>query len=345
MSSKPNLPTATTVVRLSDLKPGERGTFFAVLAERARHSTQNDRPYYSCKFKDARRTASYMVWHDNPHFRECDSSWEPGHFFKLQAVFGEHPKYGPQLEIEKIRFVNDRDKADGFDPGDLVARSRSEPDEALRDLLDFIRETITDEPLRRLTLGLVERYGDRLKQLPAHEKRFYPFPGGLLEHTLSVARMATQLSDFFRDRYAGLKPPINKDLVAAGAVLHDIGHVAELEPADSPFDRPKPTIEGRLVGHLFLGRDLVRDAARVQGDLNPELLRLLEHLIVTHLDLPEWGPPRTAFIPEALILFFADGLDARMEMFARCLMNDPSAGPFTERDGLLGQRLLKGRDV
>jgi len=343
MSSKANTPA---VVRLSDLKTGERGTFFAVLAERTRHSTQNDRPYYSCKFRDIHRTASYMVWHDSPHFRECDSSWEPGHFFKLQAIYSEHSKYGPQLEsVEKIRFVNDRDKADGFDPAELVARSRSDPDEMLRELLAFIRETIADEPLRRLACGLIERHGDRLKRLPAHEKRFYPFAGGLLEHTLSVARMATQLADFFRDRYPDLKPPINKDLVAAGAVLHDIGHVAELEPSDSPFDRPKPTIEGRLVGHLVLGRDLVRDAAREQVDLNPELLRLLEHLIVTHLDLPEWGPPRTSFIPEALILFFADGLDARMEMFARCLMNDSSAGPFTERDGLLGQRLLKGRDV
>jgi 3'-5' exoribonuclease len=343
MSSK---PTHATIRRLSDLKPGDRGTFFAVLAERTRSNSHANRPYYICRFKDLRRTVTYMVWSDSAHFAACDSEWQAGQFFKVQAVYGDHPKYGSQLEeVEKIRFVNDRDAADGFDPTDLVEQPRLDLDGTLSELLTFITETITDEPLRRLTVGLVERHGDRLKRLPAHEKRFYPFPGGLLQHTMSVARMAAQLADYFRDRYPDLRPPINKDLVAAGAVLHDIGHVAELEPATGLLDRPIPTIEGRLVGHLFLGRDLVRDAAREQGDVNPELLRLLEHLIVTHLDLPEWGSPQQSFIPEALILFFADGLDARMEMFVRCLMRDGSPGPFTERDGLLGQRLLKGREV
>jgi len=340
MSSRP------TIRRLSDLKPGDRSTFFAVLAERTRSNSHANRPYYTCRFKDLRRTVTYMVWSDGAHFAACDSEWQAGQFFKIQALYGEHPKYGAQLEdVEKIRYANDRDTADGFDPTDLVEQSRSDADGMLRELLAFVQETITDEPLRRLTAALVERHGDRLKRLPAHEKRFYPFVGGLLEHTLSVARMAVQLADYFRNRYPDLKPPINKDLVAAGAVLHDIGHVAELEPSAGLLDRPRPTIEGRLVGHLFLGRDLVRDAAREQGDLNPELLRLLEHLIVTHLDLPEWGSPRQAFIPEALILYYADGLDAKMEMFVRCLTRDASAGPFTERDGLLGQRLLKGPEV
>ena len=91
-------------------------------------------------------------------------------------------------------------------------------------------------------------------------------------------------------------------------------------------------MDGRLFGHLFLGRDLVRDAAREQGDVNPELLRLLEHLIVTHLNLPEWGSPRLPLIPEVLILHHADDLDAKMEMYVRCLTRRPGAGPFTERD-------------
>src|SRR2546422_1991940 len=126
MSSK---PTPTAIVRLSDLKPGERGTFFAVLAERTRSNSQANKLYYTCRFKDLHRTVTYMVWSDGPHFTACDTEWQTGQFFKVQAIYGEHPKYGSQLEnVEKIRFVNDRDAADGFEPSHLVERSRFEPD-------------------------------------------------------------------------------------------------------------------------------------------------------------------------------------------------------------------------
>jgi 3'-5' exoribonuclease len=342
MSSKPTHPP---VIRLSDLKHGERGTFFVVLAERTRAVTQGNKPYYTCRFKDLRRTATYMVWLDGPYFSLCESDWQPGHFFKVQAVYTDHGRYGPQIDIEKIRPVEDRDAADGFDPIELVERPRFDPDELLRDLLAFIQTTISDPPLRRLAHGLIERHGASLKRLPAHEKRFYPHAGGWLEHVLSVAHTAAWLADYYRDRYADLKPPVNKDLVVAGAVLHDIGRATELKPGAGPLDPAEPTVEGRLFGHLFLGRDMVRDAAREQGDVNPELLRLLEHMVVTHLALPEWGSPRLPSIPEVLILHHADDLDAKMDMFARCLIRDASAGPFTERDPFLGRPLLKAREV
>jgi 3'-5' exoribonuclease len=149
--------------------------------------------------------------------------------------------------------------------------------------------------------------------------------------------------DRYRERYPDLRPPLNRDLVVAGGVLHEVGRAAELAPV--PGDAVEPTVDGRLLGHLFLGRDLVRDAAREQGDLNPDLLRLVEHMIVTHLNLPEWGSPRLPVIPEVLILHHADDLDAKLEMFARCLTRDPGPGPFTERDPVLGKQLFKGRSV
>src|SRR5262245_13636206 len=222
MSSQPTHPA---IVRLSDLKPRDRGTFFAVLAERTKGVSQANKPYYTCRFKDVRRTVTYMVWLDGAHYWACDSEWQPGQFFKINALYEEHARYGPQIaDVEKIRQVIDRDAADGFDPADLVERTRFDPDALLGDLREFVRDMIADEPLRRLTLGLIERHGEEFKRLPAHEKRFYPYAGGLLEHTLSVARAAVQLADYYRARYPDLRPPINRDLVAAGAVLHDIGH-------------------------------------------------------------------------------------------------------------------------
>lgn len=333
------------VVRLSDLRPGERGTFFALLADRVRGLAQNNKPYFKCAFKDLRRTATYMVWGDGPFFKACDAEWQPGQFFKIRGVYTEHERYGSQIDVEQIRHVADRDTAEGFDPADFGERSRLDPDRMLADLRALIESEIVDPALRRLTRSLVDRLADRLKPLPASDRRFYPYPGGWLEHSLSVARKAVWLADRYREQYPDLKPPLNRDLVAAGAVLHDIGRAVEMEPGPTPVEPAELTIDGRLFGHLFLGRDLVRDAAREQGDVNPELVRLLEHMILTHLERPEWGSPRLPLIPEVLILHHADDLDAKMEMFARCLTRDPGTGPFTERDPMLGRPLYKGREV
>jgi 3'-5' exoribonuclease len=333
------------IVRLSDLTPGDRGTFFALLAERARGLTATNKPYFKCAFKDLRRTATYMVWEDGPHFKACDTEWQPGQFFKIRGRYSEHEKYGSQIEIEQIRYVQDRDAAEGFNPADFVERSRLDPDRMLADLRALIDAEIADVPLRRLALSLIDRHADRLKAIPATHRHFYPYPGGWLEHTLSVARTCAWLADQYRDRFPDLKPPLNRDVVVAGAVLHDIGRAVEFEPRETLNEPFGVTVEGRLFGHLFLGRDLIRDAAREQGDVNPELLRLVEHLVVSHLNHPEWGSPRLPLIPEVLILHHADDLDAKFEMFARCLIRDPAAGPFTERDPVLGRQLYKGREL
>ena len=127
-------------------------------------------------------------------------------------------------------------------------------------------------------------------------------------------------------------------------MLHDIGRVVELAPG-RPDGPAEPTVDGRLLGHLFLGRDLIRDAAREQGDVNPELLAAAGAPRRQPPEHPEWGSPRLPLIPEALILHHADDLDAKFEMFARCLTRDAGPGPFTERDPVLGRHLYKGREV
>jgi 3'-5' exoribonuclease len=148
------------------------------------------------------------------------------------------------------------------------------------------------------------------------------------------------LADKYVALYAALKPPLNRDLVIAGAMLHDIGRTREL--CDDVVS-VQQTVEGRFLGHVMLGRDIVRDAAREQGDVNPELVRMLEHLVLSHLTLPEWGSPRLPLIPEVLIIHHADDLDAKLEMYARCLTKDKEPGPFTARDPVLGRQLYKRR--
>ena len=329
--------------RLSDLTTGQLGDFFALLAEKTRGVTREGKAYYVCRFRDARRTVAFMVWGDGPWFGPCESDWQAGHFYKLRAVYGEHERYGPQLtDLVAIRPAAEADLADGFKPAELVESSRQEPARMFAELKELATAQIADELLRRLVLTLLDRYAEPLQRLPATRDKFHPFAGGLLEHTLSVTRSAVQLAERYSTYYTELKPPLNRDLVAAGAILHDIGRV--LEYGDEA-QAPSVTVAGRLAGHLLLGRDLVRDAARELGDVNPELVQMLEHIVLTHLGLPEWGSPRLPLVPECLIIHHADDLDAKLEMYVRCLSRDRADGPFTDRDPVLNRQLFKGRAV
>ena len=334
---------------LSALEPGQFADFFALLTERTKKETRDGKPYYSCRFRDAQRIVAFMVWADGGWYEECERNWQEGQFYKIRGLYGEHEKYGPQIDIHNIRPVTEADSSEGFDPADFVARSASkgagkgDPDSQFGELRSLAERNIADEPLRRLVLTLLDRHAQPLKRLPATTRHFYPYPGGLLEHTLTVTQTCLHLVEKYAAAFPDLKPPLNKDLVVAGAILHDIGRVLEFD-ADSPALIQR-TVPGRLVGPLFLGRDLVRDAAREQGDLNPELLGLLEHMIVAHLNLLEKDSPRLPLVPECLILHHADALDAYMEMFTRGLSQDHEPGPFTIRDPILGRQLYKGRSV
>jgi len=330
------------LVPLHALAPGQLADCFAVLVERGKGATRDGKPYWSCRFRDALRQVSCMIWADSPWYDACERSWREGQFFKLRVLYEEHERYGPQVELHNIRPATEEDRQHGFDPAVLVESSRFPVEKMFAELLALVEGEITDAPLRALTVAVLTRHRPRLLDLPGSERTYYPFRGGWLEHTLSVARNCLWLVDRYVQTYTDLKPPLNRDLVVAGAVLHDIGRVEELT---GPAGAPQPTVPGRLYGHLLLGRDLVREAARDIPNLSTELLQLLEHLMLAHLALPEWGSPRLPLVPECLILHHADDLDAKLEMYVRCLSRDTGPGPFTARDPVLGKPLLKERSV
>lgn len=336
--SKPKPP----LVHLGELAPGQLGDFFALLSERSRNTRRDGKPFYTCRFRDATRTATCMVWADGPWFEACEKEWHEGRFYKIRGTYDEHKTYGPQVEILNIRAIIEEDRSAGFDPMHFIDHTRYEVEEMYKELWALAEVHIGDVPLRRLVLTILDRTKTQLKQAPATQRHFYPFAGGLLEHILSVTHTCLHLSDKYVARFADLQPPLNRDLVIAGAILHDIGRTAEFS---SDMLNPQPTVAGRLFGHLFLGRDLVRDTARELGDVNPELLQMLEHIVITHLTLPEWGSPRLPMIPEVLIIHHADDLDAKLEMYTRCLTRDAEPGDFTARDPVLGRQLLKRRSV
>jgi 3'-5' exoribonuclease len=334
----------STIVPLSAMENGQEGDLFALLVSKEELTTRDGKPYYKVSFRDAGRVVAFPIWNDSAFAEDCKKNWNPGTFYKLRAVYRES-NYGPQLEIRKIRAVIDGDEADGFDPTQFHPRSRFDAEEMFDELTAIAKKNIPDKPLRKLVLGLLDENRDELLVLPAATRNHHSFVAGYLEHVLSVTRTCVMLADKYDDYYPDMKPRLNKGLVVAGGILHDIGKLREIawQPAGAEY-----TAAGNLVGHILQGRDIVREAAAAQakaGDpLDDDTLLRLEHIIVSHQRLPEWGSPKPPMTPEALLVHYADDIDAKYHMIYVALRDDTSTGPITSNRNQLYQKLYRGSE-
>ncbi len=325
------------IVTLAEMEPGREADVFLLLAGKEELTTRNGDPYFRVTFRDATREVSFPIWANSPLALPCRDEWVAGAFYKVRAVLRE-TNFGPQLEIRRIREATPADEADGFDPNALQPHSRYDPQQMFDELLALVRERIARPPLRRMLETILQENREALLRCPAARHHHHAFVGGLLEHTLSVARTCTYLADKYAEDYADLDPPLDRELVVAGAVLHDIGKLSELEIEPQGIEY---TPEGRLIGHLLLGRDMVRETAERSG-LDAETTLRLEHLLVAHQRLPEWGSPKPPMTPEALIVHFADDLDAKLNMMVKVLQEDTTPGELTSRRNPLGYEIFRG---
>jgi 3'-5' exoribonuclease len=324
-------------VPLCDLTEGQEGEFFALLSNKEELKTKDGKPYFRVTFRDARREIGFPIWSDSPLAETCRAHWNTGRFYKMKAVLRQS-KYGPQLDIKKIREVEDGDRNDGFDPHMCQPASRFDPVEMFAELINTVDVRIQNPELRQLVSDILENNREQLLVLPAATKNHHAFRSGYLEHVLNVTRTCCHLADKYAELYSDMDPPLNKDVIVAGAVLHDIGKLRELSVTVAGAEYSP---EGCLIGHVLQGRDIVREAASGRA-IDPELLLRLEHVIVSHQRLPEWGAPKPPMTPEALIVHYADDMDAKLNMFVCALQDDTNGGPLTSKRTIMGYQVYRG---
>lgn len=326
-----------SITPLHQLTDGELGDFFALLSDKQVLTTKEGKPYYRVTFCDADREVSFPIWSDSTHANACREEWQVGEFYKLRAELSD-TKYGMQLDIHRIRPVEPSDKDDGFDPLMCAPRSRFDPEQMFDDLMQVADDAITDESLTTLVAGIYNDHRDELLLLPAAQFNHHSYLSGYLEHVLNVTRHTRLLAEQYAALYDEVSPPIDVGLAVAGAMLHDIGKLRELStgPAGATY-----TTAGTLVGHVLQGRDIVREAA-ANSNIDPELVLRLEHIIVAHQRLPEWGAPKPPMTIEALIVHHADDLDAKLQMMVAAITDETSEGDFTSKKNALRQQVYRG---
>ena len=248
-----------------------------------------------------------------------------GAVVKLRGMMLEYNSR-PQLRVDKLRLS---EEADGVDVSMLIPCAP----EPARQMLDYILgrvNAIVDEELRKLVLRRLEDVGESILYYPAAQKLHHAERAGLLHHTSTMLRTAAAVCEIY--------PQLDADLLAAGVVLHDLCKITELK-SDEMGLVSDYTVEGLLLGHLVQG---VAQLARAGEELGvrKELLLMVEHMILSHHDLPEYGSPRRPMFPEAEVLHILDQLDARMFEMQRAL-DGINPGAFTERIWSLERKLYR----
>jgi 3'-5' exoribonuclease len=234
-----------------------------------------------------------------------------------------------QLVIERIRRVNpDQDQQQGFRQEDCVLSAPRSTEEMWAELETLIAH-VQDPFIRELLKSITAQHGEKLRIWPAAQTVHHAYRGGFLEHILSVARSSLTL---------GTAYGANKDLLTAGALLHDIGKLEELN-----YDRSTSySRDGNLVGHVTLGVIMVRTAMNAIADFPAVLRTQIEHMVVSHHGHKEFGAPVEPMTIEAMILSAADDLDAKINQ-VRAAVAEEGDGEFTAYHSRLGRVLWRGQ--
>jgi 3'-5' exoribonuclease len=210
--------------------------------------------------------------------------------------------------------------------------------EKLTGRLAELLRSIGDPHLRTLTECFLvdERFMAKFTRAPAGIKHHHAYHGGLLEHVVNLMDVVSRIAPCY--------PQVNRDLLLAGAFLHDIGKIEELS-----YDREFAySDEGQLIGHLVMAVGMLdekaREAERLGGEPIPEdtVLRL-KHMIVSHHGQYEFGSPKLPMTLEAVALYCLDNLDSKVFAFHQQLRDDPNVdSPWTHYNPTLGRKLFKG---
>lgn len=315
--------------KIAALKEGERFDSFFRVREREARRSRAGREYLDLVLEDATGEIPAKVWEPA---EQAEGPVEAGDFIKARAVV-ENYQGRRQLRVERIRRVNDADYEGGFRREDCAPRTPYDVDVMWEEMR---RVASARHPLVAAYLGaILDAFEEKFRAWPASQRIHHPYLGGLLEHTLSVTKTCL----YFADKYE-----VSKDLLVAGALLHDIGKLEEL----SAEGATRYTTKGRLVGHVAMGRDVVREWARREGvfpegeGLPEDFLLHLEHLVLSHQGQGEWGAAKVPMSAEALLLHYADDVDAKFNLLKRAVDAGDGDEEFTSMNRTMGRAFYRG---
>ena len=256
--------------------------------------TKAGKTYYSLVLQDKTGVIDAKVWELNNGIEDFDAM----DFIMTEGMITMF-QGSRQVNVSRIRKAQEGE----YDPAEYIPASKYDREAMYQELKDIVA-TIKEPHLRQLAEKYFvndKAFIEEFKQHSAAKSVHHGFVGGLLQHTLAVTRMC----DFLANNYE----IIDRDLLITAALFHDIGKMWEI----SEFPANEYTDDGQLLGHIFLGAELIgREAEQIPG-FPKSLATELRHCILAHHGELEYGSPKKPALAEAMALNFADNADAKLE--------------------------------
>ncbi len=291
--------SANKTIQIKEITDGQTIHDLFLVREMNRGETKAGKPYLSLVLMDATGEMSGRVWENAERLMgECPAG-------AVVSITGQAQAYKGILQLRIDGLTRIAESA--IDLTLFVPSTRGNVTLMAKELIR-LAGSVENPFLKELLLAL---FGERqlmqlFKKAPAAKMMHHACVGGLLEHTLAVARLAESI--------CALYPSLDRSLLMTGALLHDLGKLKEFNFDSFPFEYSD---RGRLVGHMVLGIEMMQEAIKGISGFPEELADRLKHLILSHHGRYEFGSPSLPMMQEAFALNFLDDLDAKINYLDR----------------------------
>lgn len=283
---------------IAEIKEGDRLEDVFLVKGRQTLSKKDGRLYLMIKLADRTGVMDGKLWEN---VEEFSGQFSAGDFVKIRGAISSY-QGTREINIKYIERVDDT----SVNIQDFLASSEYDVNKMAEELGTII-SNISNTFLKRLLLMFYEdeTFMGLFKLAPAAKDIHHAFLSGLIEHSLEIVRLCIDIKRHYKE--------VDVDLLITGAILHDIGKIKELKYARA-LDY---TDEGRLIGHITMGVEMVDERIRLIEDFPPMLAVHLRHMILSHQGTYEWGSPKMPQTLEAIILHYLDDLSAKINIFRK----------------------------
>ncbi len=285
---------------INELREGEMISEIYLCKNKVVAKTKGGKTYYSLQLQDKTGTIDGKVW----ELTNAIAHFENMNYIRVDAQVTSF-NGTLQLNIKRVRLADEGE----YEPSDYMPCSGKSIDGMYAELTDIING-IKNEYLNKLLKSFFvddTAFATRFKNHSAAKSIHHGFIGGLLEHTLSVAKICEFISAHYEF--------VNHDLLVTAAIFHDIGKVDEL----SNFPENDYTDEGQLIGHIVMGTMMISERIKTIDGFPVTLANELKHCILAHHGELEYGSPKKPALIEALALAHADNMDAKLQTFTEII--------------------------
>ena len=287
---------------IEELKEGMMVSEIYLCKNKTVANTKAGKTYYSLLLQDKTGSLDAKIW----ELSNGIENFEQMDYVKVEGLVTSF-QGSLQLNVKRLRKAYEGQ----YEPADYIPCTDKDVEAMYKDIIKMIN-SVSNTYLKQLLNAV---FGDKgfaasFKAHSAAKRVHHSFMGGLLEHTLAVAK----LCDFYCTQY----PILNRDLLITCALCHDIGKLQEI----SNFPENDYTDEGQLVGHIVMGTILLDNEMKKIPNFPPKLANEVKHCILAHHGEYEYGSPKKPALIEAVALNKADDTDAKIQTFKEALMED-----------------------